>query len=94
MSWENTPKQKHVTPQQRKTTLNRDNHTCQHCGWQDPTGKTLQIDHKHNLATGGNNNPNNLQTLCQWCHNHKTQKEATQARNNWKKPKQRHPGLK
>ena len=94
MTWTTTPKKRHVTKKQRQATLTRDHHTCQHCGWHDPTAKTLQIDHIKNLKTGGTNNPNNLQTLCKGCHNHKTQQEAQQAQNNWKHPTQRHPGLK
>lgn len=93
MTWTHTHK-KHITTANRQKTLRRDNWTCQNCGWEDPTGKTLDIDHKHNLATGGTNHPDNLWTLCRWCHNHKTQQEAATSKNSWKKPKQKHPGLK
>lgn len=93
MTWNNHKPHKHVTTTLRQKTLKKDHYTCQNCGWQDHTAKTLHTDHIKNLATGGTNNPNNLQTLCTWCHNHKTQQEATQGKNSWKRPKPRHPGL-
>ena len=94
MAWNNHKPHKHVPTTLRHKILNRDQHTCQNCGHYDPTAKTLHIDHTKNLKQGGTNHPTNLQTLCTTCHNPKTQQEATQAKNAWKKPKQRHPGLK
>lgn len=76
----------------RKQILNRDNHTCQHCG---DTG--TEVDHIVNRANGGTNHPDNLQTLCPPCHQHKTRKETNIAKRKRTKlaqhPGEQHPGM-
>ncbi len=57
----------------RRSVLVRDNHTCQKCGWShakwnpsDP--RHLELHHiKHHVA-GGTNAEDNLETLCNICH--------------------------
>ncbi len=53
--------------------LLRDMYTCQHCG---RVGGQLELDHIINLASGGTDNKDNLQILCQSCHKQKTQAES------------------
>lgn len=73
--------------QQAKHTLP---YQCAHCG----DGEPLELDHIINHARGGTNELNNLQWLCKPCHKRKTQKEATAARNAWKRKPEKHPGAK
>jgi 5-methylcytosine-specific restriction protein A len=61
----------------RKQILNRDYHTCQAC---QGTKGPLHVDHLRPRHTGGQDNPENLQTLCQKCHAEKTTIEAAQIR--------------
>lgn len=46
----------------------RDGHRCQRCGATDD----LHCDHILELSEGGNNDPDNLTTLCRNCHSKKT----------------------
>lgn len=52
--------------------LQRDNFTCCRCGRSNhpsrPTDLVLTVDHKIAVASGGSNNPSNLETLCNFCH--------------------------
>ena len=52
-----------MNPIVAKEVFERDNSTCRYCGTLD----NLTIDHIIPLTKGGNNNANNLQTLCQNC---------------------------
>jgi hypothetical protein len=45
----------------------RDIYTCERCGWKHHMGFALPIHHKDRDRT--NNAPNNLEVLCQSCHN-------------------------
>lgn len=56
-SWSNT----------RIRVFARDNYTCKSCGRKD----NLTVDHIVQLAHGGTNNLENLQTLCKYCHEKK-----------------------
>lgn len=55
----------------RKATFARDRYTCQSCGRKD----NLTVDHIVQLSHGGTNNPENLQTLCKYCHEKKDNKK-------------------
>lgn len=59
----------------RDRVLLRDLYTCQNnkCG---KVGGALEVDHILNLAQGGNDDDNNLMTLCKKCHSFKTQAES------------------
>ncbi|MBM4482255.1 HNH endonuclease [Rhodococcus hoagii] len=97
MAWQRGGPSRTSTPSHRafrRTVLNRDNHTCQHCGHHDPTGTTVQADHIVNHAQGGTDHPDNGQTLCLPCHKTKTGQEAAAARTgrNRRTPEP-HPGL-
>lgn len=50
----------------RFVVLQRDNHQCVSCGKSPPT-VTLEVDHIIPFSKGGNNDINNLQTLCFEC---------------------------
>ena len=59
----------------RDQILLRDLYTCQHCRQVfDP--KDLVCDHIVNTAQGGTDEPTNLQTLCNPCHDKKTHSES------------------
>lgn len=55
----------------RKAIFTRDKYTCQSCGRKD----NLTVDHIVQLSHGGTNNPENLQTLCKYCHEKKDNKK-------------------
>lgn len=92
-----TPGYKGISRKLRTQILNRDQYTCQTCGHEDKTGKTLQVDHITNVAAGGTNQPTNLQTLCTNCHKAKTHKENNVGKHRRVAqtyyPKEQHPGL-
>jgi ATP-dependent helicase IRC3 len=58
----------------------RDHYCCLSCG--ETTIKLLQIDHVAPSFMGGLNNPDNLQTLCSVCNNHKGGINEINFRNN------------
>jgi 5-methylcytosine-specific restriction endonuclease McrA len=60
----------------RRAVLVRDNHTCQSCGWShqqwnpsDP--RHLELHHIEHHVSGGTNQEENLETLCNICHDQK-----------------------
>lgn len=50
-------------PAVREFVFKRDNYKCVYCG----SSKDLQVDHIKSVYSGGENNINNLQTLCKRC---------------------------
>jgi len=52
----------------RKKTFERDNLTCQKCKIQDKTGKILEAHHIVPLCFNGEDDADNLITLCNDCH--------------------------
>lgn len=52
----------------------RDNYTCRKCKRYFPPGtrKNIHADHIVPISGGGKNKLTNLQTLCIWCHEKKT----------------------
>ncbi|OGJ13379.1 hypothetical protein A3K82_00630 [Candidatus Pacearchaeota archaeon RBG_19FT_COMBO_34_9] len=52
----------------RKKVFERDNFTCQKCKIQDQTARILEAHHIIPLVMGGNDNIDNLITLCNDCH--------------------------
>ncbi len=81
-------------PRRRARVLRRDHHRCcqltedgTRCGWTDPTGKTLEVDH---IARGDDHSLTNLQVLCREHHQLKTIKERRPPR---QRPRESHPGL-
>ncbi|BDB58970.1 MULTISPECIES: HNH endonuclease [Rhodococcus] len=79
----------------RTAVLTRDGYRCRRCGRHDPTGRTLRADHKVNTARGGDDSLDNGQTLCDDCHDVKTQVEAADGRARRRRPlyDEPHPGL-
>lgn len=63
-----------VNERVRRRVLRRDDHECQDCGWthakhwnpSDP--RHLEVHHEHPHSEGGSNDPENLVTLCDVCH--------------------------
>ena len=49
----------------KKRVLQRDGYRCSRCG---ANNLSLHVHHKRSLSHGGSNNPNNLITLCEYCH--------------------------
>ena len=77
----------------RVKVLQRDGHRCQIRG-PGCTSHATQVDHILNTAAGGAElDPANLQSACASCNARKAQREATKARNAWKRQPERHPGL-
>ena len=77
----------------RAQVLKRDKYRCQ---LREPgcTGQATQVDHIVNVGAGGAPlDPDNCQSVCPQCNARKAQREATVARNAWKRRPDRHPGL-
>lgn len=57
--------------QTRKTVLDRDGHECRHCGEEERAagGVGLHVHHIKMRDAGGSDDPSNLITLCEECHN-------------------------
>jgi 5-methylcytosine-specific restriction protein A len=79
--------------QQRAKVLQRDQHTCQLRYPDICIGTATQIDHCISVADGGGDEMSNCQSVCTPCHQRKSSREAAQARNNWKRLPEPHPGL-
>lgn len=52
----------------RRAVLRRDGFRCVQCGWGEPGGIGLEVDHIVPQARGGGHDPSNLRTLCVPCH--------------------------
>ena len=73
-SIQKSEKRKNIPFKKRIKVYNRDNFTCQYCGWKNGTNKgdrILHIDHIIPIFYGGTNNINNLVTSCYKCNLHK-----------------------
>ncbi len=60
------PRRRTVSPRVRFMVFNRDEFTCQYCGFSAPF-VTLEIDHVVPVAAGGSNKIDNLMTACTVC---------------------------
>lgn len=56
----------------RARLMKKTGSTCENCGWYDPTGRTLEVDHRVPLYRGGADDYANKQLLCSDCHRDKT----------------------
>jgi 5-methylcytosine-specific restriction protein A len=65
-------KRRRFTPLERAEFFARANGHCQKCTRKIPHGDDWAIDHQIPLARGGTNDDSNLQCLCSWCHDGKT----------------------
>ncbi len=61
---------KYIPLKIRKKTLQRDNFTCQKCGFQDLSSEELELHHIRPRVLGGEDFEENLVTLCFICHNY------------------------
>lgn len=80
----------------RRRILRRDRYTCRGCGGQRCGNEQLEVDHIINVAEGGDDSDENLQTLgARPCHAEKTRQEIARgrARRSTNRPKRPHPGL-
>jgi 5-methylcytosine-specific restriction enzyme A len=78
----------------RAQVLKRDQNRCQ---IREPgcTIQATQVDKIINVAAGGDPlDPRNLRAACAHCNARKAQREATVARNAWRRQPEKHPGLK
>lgn len=82
--WEKTQKAKgnttqrgygHAWQQLRKQIFERDGYLCISCQQAGEITPANEIDHIINKASGGTDDPSNLQSLCTSCHKAKTQTE-------------------
>lgn len=85
------PRAAKVPDKIRRRIHKRDRHTCQACF--APVGPSAPVDHIRPVFEGGTHDPANLRTLCQDCHDQKSQAEAQRARSarSRKRPATRHP---
>ena len=60
--------QRHVSAKQKRAIKQRDGNACVVCG----ATMLLEVDHRRALCNGGDNNEENLATLCETCHDTKT----------------------
>jgi hypothetical protein len=72
-SLEPLPPNERLSAEQRTRILERDGYRCQRCGWtvgDPPThGKRfVEVHHKVGIGEGGGNEDENLETLCNVCH--------------------------
>lgn len=58
---------RYVSPTLKYGVLNRDNFTCQKCSFKG-TSQWLEVHHRKMKVNGGENNTENLITLCSICH--------------------------
>ena len=65
----------------RAAVLERDGHICKECIKHRIYTPAKTVDHVLNKAGGGTDDMSNLQSLCNSCHNAKTQQEALRGRN-------------
>ena len=80
----------------RRKTLERDNYTCQNCGYVGGEVGDFEIHHIVPRRAGGTHKLSNLKTLCTVCHDsvHNKKKLARSAKPRWSKPvrsKRRNP---
>ena len=54
----------------KNEVLERDDFTCQKCGFRDASGKDLEIHHLNPKIFNGNEELQNLSILCSICHKH------------------------
>ena len=64
----------------RERILKRDSYLCQPCKRQDRLTLATQVDHVIPQFEGGSDEEDNLQGICDPCHEVKTQAEARRAR--------------
>ena len=81
----------------RKRVLRRDRFTCTACGFSDPSGRLLEVDHIVPEILGGSDSADNLRTLCKGCHFKVTRNliddRMERIRQLKRKPREAHPGL-
>ena len=63
----------------RLVILARDLYLCQPCKTQGRTTPAKQVDHIKPKASGGTDDHDNLQAICEDCHKAKTAREAAEA---------------
>jgi len=71
----------------RTTILARDNHLCQPCLRNGRPTVANEVDHITPKASGGTDNPDNLEAICTPCHADKTKREAAEAQGRTIKPR-------
>lgn len=67
------PHDRVIEDRDRRAVMMRDDYSCQSCGWNrskwDPADpRNLEVHHVEHHARGGSNEPANLRTLCNVCH--------------------------
>ena len=60
----------------RQQVMERDGYLCQVCKQQGRLTEATAVDHIKNKASGGTDDLDNLQAICQVCHRAKTQAES------------------
>ena len=65
--FKSSPKKRNVSLKMRFLVFKRDEYTCKLCGHDASDGVKLEVDHKTPISKGGNNDIENLWTLCFDC---------------------------
>lgn len=91
MAWStNSDRYRGVNPKTAARIRRRDGNRCQACGQPGH-----EVDHIINVKAGGTDRPDNLQTLCDACHDEKTTEEREAAiaakRESARLPVEQHP---
>lgn len=95
LMWGNAETRRRTVPYWlQQACFKRDEWTCVQCGYEGtPRAGDLHADHIVPVAEGGQDELDNVQTLCVPCHRPKTQAEAARgrARRSGKRPPPLHP---
>lgn len=94
MTWDRHNHTRSVPYRLQQACFRRDRWTCQRCGYIGRQSKgDLHADHITPRAEGGEDELDNLQTLCVDCHRPRTRQQQRAGMNKWRRPKEPPPGL-
>ena len=100
MSWREPGVANRIPKAVARVVRERDGNVCQ-LRYDGCTFDAEEIDHIVNVASTGMGRadvnrrvtPEDLQCVCRACHRVKTAREISVGRNRWKRPRERHPGM-
>ena len=96
--WDNNRPSNRIRSNVVRAVRDRDQDLCQ-LQYPGCTQHYEELDHIENLAASGRprgagiEKPEDLQCVCRYCHNIKTQAEARAGKLKWKRKPERHPGM-
>lgn len=91
MAWSRTSRHKRgygtAWDKTRPIILKRDNYLCQPCRSKGRVTPATQVHHKLGKADGGTDDHDNLESICDACHQAETLRQAAEARGHTYRPK-------